>query len=280
MRINYKGLFVLALFGLALLPSAYSYTPQVNVVEPYNATVYNNGTIYVGKVGPGQTFLITVSSTAVNASGVPIIRGWNKLVATGLQSGWVAQNSSLNTQYLSVLVKPAPQTVNGTYSFHLTAINLGNYSKLGTASFKVFVNVTPNVFILHTSPAEIKSGPGEPTDIYVTINNTGVSDNPFNISVLGLPGWNSTETVFALHGTQRSFSYPVYSPTPGIYHLIVTAVSSTSPLVKETENTQFTVSESVLNDYAAIGHGTLIFPIMSEPAYAVMYLLERIYAHI
>jgi hypothetical protein len=281
MHINYTRSFVLVFLGIVLLPMvAHSYTPHVNVIEPYNATVYDNASIYVGKVGPGQTFLITISSTAQNATGVPITRGWNKLVATGIQGRWIVQNSSLYSQYLSVLIKPAPNTVNGTYSFYLTAINLGNYSKLGTVNFKVYVNVTPDVFILNTSPSTLRSGPGEPTNIYVTINNTGVSDNPFNISVSGLPDWNSTETVFALHGTEKTFSYPVYSTTPGVYPLVVTVVSTTSPLVRETENTKFTVRESVLNDYAAIGHGTLVFPIIDEPMYAVMYLLERIYAHL
>ena len=52
------GFFMLLALG-AMSSAAGTY---VNVTEPYNATLTNNGSIYLGKVGPGQTFSITISS--------------------------------------------------------------------------------------------------------------------------------------------------------------------------------------------------------------------------
>jgi hypothetical protein len=274
-------LAVMVLFVAVLAPGmAGAYIPHVNVTEPISyPAVYSNQSIPVGKVGPGQTFYVTISSTAINASGVPIERGWNELVASGVPEGWIVQNSSRYSQYLSVMIKPSAYAVNGTYSFYLTAINLGNYSKLGTATFKVYVNVTPDVFVMNTIPSRLSTGPGVPANIRVTINNTGVSDNPFNISVTGLPSWNKTDTVFALHGTSRMFDYPVYNQVPGIYKLRVKVTSTTSALVSSQNNVTMVVNESVPNDYAAIGQGTLAFPIVDEPVYAVMYLIYSVLSY-
>ncbi len=257
--------------------SAIAAGSYVNVVGPYNATIHDNGSIYLGKVGPGQTFYITISSTAFNRTGYPINRGWNELEATGVQSGWVVQNSSLYTPTLSVSIKPSPYALNGTYSFDVTAINIGNYSKLGSVHFRAYVNVTPNVFKLNVSPRSIDVGSGEPANLYISINNTGVSDNPFSISLRGLPAWNTTENVFALHDTKKVFLYPVYELTTGIYHLDVHVDSIASPLVYKDNNVTLVVKQSILNDYSAIGQGTMLFPVVNAPAYAVMYLISLIF---
>ena len=264
-----------AVFAIAL--SALSAGSYVNVISPYNATIHNNGTIYLGKVGPGQTFYITISSTAFNKTGSPINRGWNELVASGVQKGWVVQNSSLYTSALSVSIKPSPYALNGTYSFYVTAVNIGNYSKLGTVSFRAYVNVTPNVFRLNVSPKVVDVGSGEPANLYISINNTGVSANPFSIGLRGLPAWNTTETVFALHDARRVFPYPVYELTPGVYHLDVHVDSVASPLVYKDSNVTLVVKQSLLNDYSAIGQGTMLFPAVNAPAYAVMYLISLIF---
>ena len=254
-------------------------TSFVRVSEPFNTTVYNNGTIYLGKVGPGQTFFVTISSSAVNSSGTTINIGWNELLASAVPSGWVVQNSSTYTSNLSVLIKPGASTANGLYNFKMSAINLGNYSKLGVVNFTAQVNVTPDVFKLDVQPLQVSAAPGEPAYIYVTINNTGVSDNPFTISSAGLPGWNTTETVFALHTTSKRFVYPVYENTPGVYTANVTVSSSSSPLVRKEIPVSLVVKRSLLNDYSAFGQGEMVFPVLNAPAYAVMYLISLIFKH-
>lgn len=255
------------------LAGAGSFVPSVTVTEPFNANVYNNGSIYLGKVGPGQTFFITISSNAVNSTGSTINFGWNRLVATGVPRGWVVQNSSENTANLSVMIKPFAETLNGSYSFSLAAINTGNYSKLGSVQFTAYINVTPDVFRLEVTPRNVSVDPGAPAYIYVTINNTGVSDNPFLINSTGIPGWNSTETVFALHHTEKSFIYPIYQNTPGVYTAAIQVSSESSPLVQKQSTVSIAVKRSILTDYAAFGQGAMVFPIVNAPAYAVMYLI-------
>lgn len=268
-------LFVMA-FAFAALWQATS-AANVNIVEPYNATVQNGGSIYLGKVGPGQTFYVTISSATRNSTGTLLESGWNKLIATGKPSTWIVQNSSLYNRYPSVKVTVAPNAQNGTYMFNMTAINVGNYSGVGSVSFTVYVNVTPDVFRLGVSPQTINAGIGQPARVFVTINNTGVSDTPFEITVRNLPAWNRSSTVIALHHTEQKFVYSMYEDEPGVYHVRVYVNSTASPLIFKQENVTLTTHATVLNDYRALGYGTLTFPVVYEPVYAVMHLISLLF---
>jgi hypothetical protein len=249
----------------------------VNIIEPYNVTVQNGAGVFLGKAGPGQTFYITISEVTKNSTNYTFDQGWNKLVASEMPNGWLAKNSSLYTTYPTVQVSVAPYAVNGTYAFNLSAVNVGNYSKLGSVNFRAYVNVTPNVFNLSASPISLSAGIGQPASIYVKINNTGVSDSPFNISMEGLPAWNSNSTVIALHSTTQSFVYSIYASEPGVYHPILRVSSVSSPLIHKQTNITLTVAASIPNDYSALGEGTLAFPVIYEPVYAIMYLISVLF---
>lgn len=249
----------------------------VNITEPYNVTVQNGGGIFIGKAGPGQTFYVTITAATENSTGYTFDQGWNKLVASEMPNGWIAQNSSLYSQYPTVKVSVAPYARNGTYALNLTAINVGNYSKLGSVSFRVYVNVTPDVFKLSATPTNLDAGIGQPARIYVLINNTGVSDSPFVISMEGLPAWSTNSTVIALHDTSQSFVYSIYGSEPGVYHPILHVGSVSSPLIYRQTNMTLTIKASIPNDYSALGEGTLAFPVIYEPVYAVMYLISLLF---
>jgi len=269
-----KYYYIIFAFVLAIAISAYSNTTYVSVVEPYNATILNNGSIFLGKVGPGEPFYITILSSTKNSSGAVFDYGWNRLVAYGLPPGWVAVNSSLNNPKLSAEITAAPYAMNGTYKFYLKAID--NYLKLGNLTFVAFVNVTPNVFNMKVYPENISVGPGQPATIYVGINNTGVSDSPFIINTYGIPAWNLSETVIAPHSTSKSFSYRIYAYDPGMYKVHLLVNSSVSPLVNKEANITLLVQATVPNDYEAIGNGALAFPNVYAPTYAVMYLIDKL----
>ena len=217
-----------------------------------------------------------MSAATVNSTGAPVNIGWDELTASSLPNGWLSQNSPLYISYPSIEITVAPQAANGTYAFNLTALNLGNYSKLGDVKVKAIVNVTPDVFVLNVSPSSIVAGPGENYPIYVNINNTGVSDSPFIITVHGLPAWNVSTAVIALHHTSQQFKYPIYEKEPGVYHVQLYVSSLSSPLIYAQSNITLTVKATLASDYAALGQGALVFPIIYAPAYSVMYLISLI----
>ncbi len=266
------------LFALVLAVIPLSNAMYVHVVEPTNVTIYSGNQLYLGQVGPGQTFYVTISSATSNVTGAVNNLGWNEFTVSNLPKGWAGKNSALYTSNLSVEVTSSAESINGTYNFTLTAINIGNYSKLGNFTIPAHVNITQDVFKLSAYPQRLVVGPGEPAVIYISINNTGVSDNPFIITASGLPAFNNaSETVIPLHHTTSKYSYPVYEDTPGVWPVSILVQSSRSPLVYKRTNVTLVVNASVLNDYNAIGQGALAFPIIYEPAYAVMYLIGLIF---
>lgn len=262
---------------LAFAAASFAAAGTVSVIEPFNTSVGNGQAIMLGKVGPGQTFYVNISASTTNAAGVLFTNGWNQLVVTHLPPGWVAANSSLYNQELSVKITTASSAPSGPYNFSLTAVNIGNYSKLGNVTFNASINVTPNVFILSVSPTSVSTGPGQPVPVHVTINNTGVSDSPFLITVDGLPGWNITKEVIALHHTTENFTYPIYADEPGAYQAAFNVSSVSSPLVYKRIGVTLNIQASVPGDYEAVGQGSVISSIIYEPVYAIMYLISLLF---
>ena len=256
----------LALIGLAG-------ATYVSVQGPVNANLTNNGFVYLGKVGPGESFYILASATTTNASGAVVNIGWDRLEAVNLPGGWSMQASPLYENPMKLKVS-VPYNISGTYNLTIRAVNVGNYSRLGNLTFTSQVDVTNNVFNVSVSPRNISAGVGQPVDINVKIVNTGIADEPFNISAQGLPAWIFSDDVIALHSRTSSFVYPVYVNEPGIYPFNLTITSATGHLVQDEYPISFSVVASLYNDYSAIGNGVVLSPVIFEPVYAIDYLLS------
>jgi hypothetical protein len=271
--------YIIALAAFAAIISIAGST-AVSITEPVVMSINNSSSVYLGKVGPGQTFYVNITSSAYTSSGNYLNIGWNEFVVKKAPPGWTIQNSSLNTIDLSVLIKPAPDTPTGRYPITFEAVNIGNYSGLGTLTFTGYINVTPDVFKLQANPAVLQANAGSTSDILVSINNTGVSDNPFLITLTGLPAWNQTETAIALHHTSRTFTYGINEYIPGVYKTALLVQSISSPIVYKETNITIVVERNPISDYTAIGGGTITFPIIYEPALAIMYIIGEAIKHL
>ncbi len=267
---------VMVLAAIALLPVAAN-AISLSVQGPVNGTLNNNGTVFLGNVGPGESFYVSASASTTNASGSYVNIGWDRFVAVSLPSGWSAQSSTLYENPMKLKITASPYAQDGVYNLKLRAVNLQNYSGLGNITINAVVNVTPDVFRLSVSPSTVSTGVNQPADLGVVINNTGISDDPFLINVAGLPAWNQSEEVIALHSSSSTFSYPVYFDEPGQYMFNITVTSETSPLVTRSYPIVLNVRPSVLNDYYATGQGVVISPVIVEPAYGFMLLLSDAY---
>ncbi|MGA3020773.1 MAG: hypothetical protein ABSD68_02385 [Candidatus Micrarchaeales archaeon] len=247
------------------------------VQGPVSQLIYSNGSINLGKVGPGESFYILASATTSNQSGAIINIGWDTLEAVDLPNGWSAQASPLYENPMKMKVTVAPFATEGNYKMIIRAVNVGNYSKLGNLTFSAYINVSTDVFISSVTPQVVDVGPGEPINLKVIINNTGASDDPFMINAYGLPAWNFPVEVIASHSTNNTYAYPVSVNEPGVYGFNVTINSTTSPLIHHTYPVTLTAKASVLNDYRATGQGVILSPIIYEPSYALMLLISDIY---
>jgi hypothetical protein len=273
---NNRSATIILIASLMLLPIAAN-AISLNVQGPVNGTLSNNGTVYLGDVGPGESFYVSASASTTNASGSYVNIGWDTFKAVGLPPGWSAQASPLYQNPMKLKITASPYAQDGVYRLSLRAVNLQNYSGLGNLTINAVVNVTPNVFRLSVNPGTVSTGVNQPTDLAITINNTGISDDPFLINIQGLPAWNQSEEVIALHSTSSVFSYPVYFGEPGQYTFNLTVTSETSPLVTKSYPITLNVQPSLLNDYYATGQGVVISPVTVEPAYGFMLLLSDVY---
>ncbi len=241
---------------------------------PVNGTLNNNGSIYLGKVGPGESFYVLASASTYNANNSYVNIGWDKFEAVGLPNGWSAQSSPLYENPMKLKITAAPYAQDGVYKLVLRAVNVGNYSKLGNITINAYVNITPDVFNLNVSPSVINTGVNKPSNLYIRINNTGISDDPFVINAYGLPAWNVSDEVITLHSTSTVFVYPVFVKEPGSYTFNLTVGSATSPLITKSYAITLNAQSSLANDYYALGQGVIISPVIIEPAYSVMVLIS------
>ncbi|MCL4383217.1 MAG: hypothetical protein M1168_00425 [Candidatus Marsarchaeota archaeon] len=268
-------LFEFILF-LAFINYSFANGTYINIIKPINQTIYNANTIYLGRTGPGQTFLITISAQTSARNGTVYNLGWNHFIAYNVPKNWTVVNSSLNNKFLTIQIKPSPYAKTGLYTFTLEAINTGNYSKLGIFKFNASINVTTKVYNIGIKNKNLVSGIGQPINIEIIINNSGVSDTPFTISSHGLPNSNETVSLISLHNSTQEVLYPIFATEPGIYNVNVSIAALSSPLIYKTENINLTIKSTLLNDYIAIGNGALIFPVIYEPAYNLMYIIYSI----
>ncbi len=254
---------------------------SISVVGPTAAKLANGQSIYLGNVGPGESFYVQALSSTTNATGYSVNIGWDQLNATRLPPGWTAQQSTLyENPVMKMKVSVPPNAASGPYNITLHATNVGNLSRLGNITFYAHVNVTPDVFSVAVQPQVVQSGVNQPTNLYVTINNTGISDDPFVIALQGLPAWNVTDQVVALHLSQSTYVYPVYVNESGKYHFNLTVAAITNPSLSVSYPISLTARESLLNDYGSVGQGVILSPIIFAPSYELMLFLSYLYKQI
>jgi hypothetical protein len=269
-----RGLLFLISLSMAIFSASASY---LIVQGPVSGLLYEGGNITLGKIGPGESFYILASATTQNKSGAIINIGWDTLKAIELPQGWTAQPSPLYENPMKMKITAAQDTSIGTYKIVVRAINVGNYSKLGNLTFNAYINVSKDVFSAKVEPQSLVAGIAQPVNVKIMINNTGASDDPFMINAYGLPAWDVPTEVIASHTTISTYYYPIYVNEPGEYNFNLTVNSTTSPALRQTFQIKLVAHSSLLNDYSATGQGVVLSPIIYEPAYAFMLLLNNLY---
>lgn len=267
----------LLLFSSILLLTGVNATTYLGVIAPVSTAIYSNQSFYLGKVGPGESFYVLATPNTTNMNGTYVNIGWDTLQAVNLPKGWSSQASPSYENPMKMKITVSSNAQYGTYTLEIRAVNFQNYSGLGNLTFFGLVNVTPNVFKVSVSPTSLSSGIGQPTNLYITINNTGISDDPFVIHAEGLPVWNVSDEVISLHSTKNTFTYPIFGNEPGVYGFNLTVTSATSSMLTESFPLKLTVQESLFNDYNAVGNGIGLSPIIFEPAYVFMSAIYYAY---
>lgn len=275
-----KARLLTVILGLLMVAVPFLYATSLSVIGPTSAVLHNNQSVFLGKVGPGESFYVLASASTPNATGYVVNIGWDQLEAVNLPQGWISQPSPLYENPMNLKITVPQGASNGIYNLTLKAVNVENYSRLGNITVVAIVNVTPNVFTVSVEPTSIQSGVSQPTNMRITINNTGISDDPYSISLHGLPAWNVTDQVVSLHLSKTSYVYPVYVNEPGTYKFNISVSSVTSRSLHVSYPVSLTAQDSLLNDYRSVGQGVLLSPVIFDPSYELMLFLSYIYAQL
>ncbi|MDD5317848.1 MAG: hypothetical protein PHF51_03915 [Candidatus ainarchaeum sp.] len=293
----------LALFLLLFAGAAAAV--YVDVFEPVMERLSPDQTISLGKAGPGQTVVIVMDRateqnpeypTCDNTGGV-CAQGWDTVVPVESSipdASWVVEASPLHEQPMKVKIKVSPYAGEGTYNLDFTAVDEGDYDGLGTMTFHVEVIVTKDVFSIDAQPAAIATGVGQPAVYYVNITNTGSASDPFEIRVKegtlpahgafrlfasanqGEGDWRFRKQVLVNYQSERVVPYEVVLDEEGTRVFTLQVTSLSSPLISKEIPLTITAEPSIINDWKATTHGLMMFPMVLEPAYAIMGLLGNL----
>ena len=74
--------------------------------------------------------------------------------------------------------------------------------------------------------------------------------------------------------------YPIYLYEPGSYRFNLTVSSATSPLISESYGINMIVQENLVNDYQALDKGVALSPVIEEPVYSFISLLDSAYRYV
>ncbi len=267
-------LLLLALSGLLLAaaPAPLSAPLPLSLLLP-RAQVPSGGQVSYGQVGPGQTFIVQIDPVVKDANN-EVLGQWYQATASSLPGGWTSRPSKVYQKPLQVEITPAADAPDGDYVFSVDVAQEGGHTELGgTTTFSVLVHVSHDVLAMSVDPAGAETGAGQPARFSITLTNTGSAPDTFDVSSSGVAGWSFQKTVYLAAGASKSITYEVVGQDESDYHVVLSARSSSSPLIHQEQPVALTVHTNLLSDYKATSHGVLLFPILQAPVYALSGLL-------
>ena len=275
MRFVKQALCVLLLFTLlscAVAPG------EIRAVSPSSLLVHSGDKVSLGTIGPGQTVSF-LADPEVTEGGIHGVGGsWDRLDVTSVPDGWVGTNSPEQVNPLHVKITAPPDAENGLYEMGVQALNRGDKEKIGGAvNFSLLVEVSREVLEVSVTPERMEVGAGQPARYMVTIRNTGAASDVFKIYSRGVPLWDFEKRVFVPSKSEKTVAYEVVSEEEQELEVRVTVSSDSSYLLSETKKVVLKANTSLFSDYAACGHGVLLYPVIQGPVYALIGLLANLF---
>ncbi len=260
-----------ALFALA-------FSTTINVVSPVAQAVSDNGSIYIGRVGPGQTFSFAVEPK-VPIGGVHNIGGrWDQMLVSRVPEGWKSRDAKVYADPLQAEVTVSQLAPNRQYEVVATVVDEGDLEKIGNSiAFRAIVDVDSNVVNMGIAKKSIATGAGQPARYEITITNTGMADDVFEISTTGVKDWEFRRRVYVGAGASKTITYEVVGQEEGEYDVKVNCASTSSPLITKSDDIHLSVNTDLFSDYRATTHGLLLFPLLEQPVYSIMGLISNLF---
>ena len=274
------GLIQYLVFGMFIflflsLISPISMAAFTEVLEPITLKVQDNETVYLGKVGPGQTIDIVVKGEAPEGTGRYNLGGrWQILRILEIPKGWTGFNSAEMAIKMKAIVKVAENAPDGEYTIKLRLEeDTTEQQELGSVTFFAKVKVSKDVMDSGVVDNRIEAGVGQPARYKIVIVNTGSASDVFEISSTGVPTWEFEKAIHIPAGKAITTFYEIVANEEKEYKPVLTIKSKSSEDIIEVHNLQLTVKSNVIGDIIATKNGVLVFPIILEPLYSLLGII-------
>ncbi|VVB66260.1 Uncharacterised protein [Candidatus Gugararchaeum adminiculabundum] len=267
MRMGIVLVLVIALSGILLAETVW-------LVEPMKKQLGNGDVVDIGPIGPGQTVFIEIEPIIKEGENKGLT--WDLLNVTKLPSGWKGEKSALyGRPTLQAKITASAEAKDGSYPVTLEAI--GGEKLGGPVSIKANVQVKKDVVNVDVQPKSRKVGAGQPAVFYITIQNTGITSDVFEVTATGKLAWDLNKKALIPAGGIKEVRYEVGSEEGGNIAVDLNVKSSSSPLISKTERVNVDVETNLISDYKATNNGLMIFPIMEQPVYSLMGLISNLF---
>ena len=268
-------------FGIAFLIVLAVYTglavaaPHVLIVDPVSETIYNEQTIDLGVVGPGQRLEVEIQVGTGELDAVTNKeKDWDKLLVqpNSLPSGWKSLDSLYYEKKMKAIVLVGTEAADGEYQFKLHTFD--EYEGTPAHILNAKVRVSHDVFKFNVVQDSVRAGAGQPAVYTLKLSNVSHSD-AFRIEVgQGLPSaWTYTREIFVPHNSEREVQYELVATDQGEYKVIFKAHSLSSDKIDGEDAAGLVVRSSLIEDMKATSRGMLLFPTIEQLVYNLVGLV-------
>ncbi|MEM4195363.1 MAG: hypothetical protein QXY05_03570 [Candidatus Anstonellales archaeon] len=260
-----KKIFALVLF----FPLLFS----LQLVSPVIKEIKENETVYLGKIGPGQTIAVEIYPKVFEGGKFGRGGNYDYAYAWAIPLKWKSTPSKIYGNPLQVSLTSAPDAAEGNYTIEIDVEDEGNGELLGVFSFFVVVEITHDNMALSVEPKKQTVGIGQPAVFAITIENKVDSGDIFIISSKGVPGWEFSKPVYVPPRSKKTINYEIVYEEEELFVGKIYAQSQSSSVVKQEEGFAVDVHSDFVSDCKATNHGTLLF----SPFEGLIYSLAGIF---
>ncbi len=257
------------LLSLLLITSFFAAT--VEIIKPLGTHVEDNGTIYIGKIGPGQPVAIDILKR-VEGYSKKGYGNYDRAFVTEIPEGWMSKDSKLFDNPMEVVVTAPENASEGNYSFKISLYDWEHIEALPNFTINAIVSVTEDIFSADVPKSVYVVGPKQPARVRVFVFNKGNIGSVFIVK-MKLPDKEEVKEVFVPAGHSAHIIFETEFEDENVYDGYIEVEPEYCPRLKKLYPLHFTVVGSFLGDLQASGRGILLLFVPFQPIYDLAYLV-------
>ncbi|MFA5049947.1 MAG: hypothetical protein WC501_02980 [Candidatus Micrarchaeia archaeon] len=247
----------------------------VHMVSPADTDVNWGDEIFLGKMGPGQTIYIEMNPWVYSEDEY---KGhYDLMLAYDLPEGWKSTESKLYEDPMQITITSFNLEKEGTYPIKIKIIDEDGAENIGDIEFTGKIEILHDIMDVNIEPEKISTGAGQPARFYITVVNKGLASDVFEIRTENTLRWNFKKVVYVPEMSSKTIVYEIVENEQEKFNPIIIVESKSSKLIIEKHDLELDVNTNLFNDFKAVNHGTVIFPILQEPIFALMGILSNLW---